>query len=66
LVQRAFSCYAATKGSLQTRMIAKDWSEWRWVFSFYDVEIKFGYCYVHAWNKKPESIFQNSNYTRPV
>ena len=34
------------------------------LFSFHDVEIWF--CYVYAWNKTPESIFQNSNYTMPV
>jgi len=28
--------------------------------------LKFGYCYVYAWNKTLESIFQNSNCTRPV
>jgi len=42
---------------LYRRMSAKDWSEWRWAFSFYGVE-NWLFILTYVWNKTLESISQ--------
>jgi len=62
LVQRTLFYFAAYKRPLDVRRSTKDWSEWRWAFSFYGVE---------DWLLLRIIVDQNawirfSDYTRPV
>jgi len=64
LVQHMFFYYVVNKRFLDIdrRMSAKDWSEWRWAFSFYGVETWLLLCAMRGTKR----LIHFSDYTRAV